>query len=99
MQAIVGHATRNKRDVVVLQPGVNKKTVCEIYDAVRTKNDKTIVRAGSDNQGNYYVYMPKRESWIAAVTYKESGIRNHRQSMVELLEKSSGALQSEAWID
>jgi hypothetical protein len=43
--------------------------------------------------------MPKRESWIAAVTYKESGIKNHRQSMVELLEKSSAALQSEAWID
>ena len=37
MQPAFGHATRNKRDVVALQPGINKKTVCEIYDAVRKK--------------------------------------------------------------
>ena len=98
MQANVGHATRNKRDLVALAPGINKKTVCEIYDAVRNKSDQTIVRAGSDRQGNYYVYMPKRENWFT-VAYKGSSIRNHRQAMVDLLTKSGGALQGEIWIE
>ena len=98
MQAAVGHATRNKRDVVALQPGINKKTVCEIYDAVRAKNDQAIVRAGSDGRGSFYVYTAKPESWLAAA-YKQSSIRSHRQSMVELLDKSVRALQSEVWID
>jgi hypothetical protein len=98
MQAVVGHAARNKRDLVVLQSGIGKKTVCEIYNAVRNKSDETIVRAGSDRQGNNYVYMPKQESWFA-VAYKGSSIRNHRQSMVDLLNKAGGALQSEVWLD
>ena len=98
MQAVVGHATRNKRDVVVLQPGIHKQTVCEIYDAVRTKNDQAIVRAGSDGQGNYYVYMPKRENQLAASTYKAASIRSHRQSMANLLSQSGTALQKETWL-
>ena len=98
MQAAVGNAARNKRDAVALQPGISKKTVCEIYDAVRYKNDRTIVRAGSDGRGNYYVYTAKPESWLATVC-KQSSIRNHRQSMVDLLDKSGGALQNEVWIE
>lgn len=98
MQAVVGHAARNKRDVVVLQPGINDKTVCEIYDAVRAKNDRTIVRAGSDGQGNFYVYMPKRENRIAAATYKAASIRSHRQSLADLLNQSGAALQKQAWL-
>lgn len=98
MQAAVGHATRNKRDVVALQPGINKKTVCEIYDAVRTKNDQAIVRAGSDGQGNYYVYMPKRENPFAALTYKAASIRNHRQSLANLLDQSGRVLLKEQWL-
>jgi hypothetical protein len=98
MQAVVVHAARNKRDVVVLQPGVNKKTVCEIYNAVRTKNDQSIVRAGSDGQGNFYVYMPKRENPIAASTYKAASIRSHRQSLADLLTQSGKALLKEDWL-
>jgi len=98
MQPVVGHAIRNKRDLVVLQPGINKKKVCEIYDAVRGKNDRTIVRAGSDGQGNYYVYMPKRENRLAASTYKAASIRSHRQSLADLLAQSGTALQKEPWI-
>jgi hypothetical protein len=98
MQAVVGHAARNKRDVVFLQSGVNKKTVCEIYDAVRTKNNQAIVRAGSDGHGTYYVYMPKRENPIAASTYKAASIRSHRQSMADLLNQSGRALLKEEWL-
>lgn len=98
MQAVVGHATRNQRDVVVLQPGIHKKTVCEIYDAVRTKSDQAIVRAGSDGQGNYYVYLPKRENPIAASTYKAASIRRHRQSLAELLSQSGKTLLKEEWL-
>ena len=98
MQPTIGHAARNKRDVVALQPGINKKTVCEIYDAVRTKNDQTIIRAGSDGQGNYYVYMPKRENPLAALTYKAASIRNHRQSLANLLNQSGKVLLKEQWL-
>ena len=98
MQAVVGHATRNKRDVVTLQPGINKNTVCEIYDVVRAKNDQTIVRAGSDGHGNYYVYTPKRESRLAASTYKAASIRNHRQSLADLLTNSGKTLLKEQWL-
>ncbi len=98
MQAVVNHATRNKRDVVALQPGINKNTVCEIYDAVRTKNDQAIVRAGSDGKGNYYVYMPKRENPLAASTYKAASIRSHRQSLANLLNQSGRTLLKERWI-
>ena len=98
MQPVVGHAPRNKRDLVVLQPGINKETVCEIYDAVRTKNDQAIVRAGSDGQGNYYVYMPKRENLLAALTYKSGSIRKHRQSLANLLNQSGRALLKENWL-
>jgi hypothetical protein len=98
MQPTIGHAARNKRDVVALQPGINKKTVCEIYDAVRTKNDQAIVRAGSDGQGNYYVYMPKRENPLAALTYKAASIRNHRQSLANLLNQSGKVLLKEQWL-
>ena len=98
MQPAFGHTTRNKRDVVALQPGINKKTVCEIYDAVRTKNDQAIVRAGSDGQGNYYVYMPKRENPFAALTYKAASIRNHRQSLANLLDQSGRVLLKEQWL-
>lgn len=58
MQAAVGHATKSKRDLVYLQPSIKKETVCEIYRAVRNKNDQTIIRAGLYGQGNYYVYTP-----------------------------------------
>ena len=98
MQPVVGHAPRNKRDLVVLQPGINKKTVCEIYDAVRTKNNQTIVRAGSDGQGNYYVYTRKPETAFAALTYKAASIRNHRQSLADLLNQSGRALLKEQWL-
>ncbi len=98
MQAVVNHATRNKRDVVALQPDINKNTVCEIYDAVRVKNDWAIVRAGSDGHDNYYVYIPKRESWLAASTYKAASIRNHRQSLADLLSKSGRTLLKEQWL-
>jgi len=98
MQAVVGHAARNKRDLVVLEPGINKKTVCEIYDAVRAKNDQTIVRAVSDGVGNYYVYMPKRENWLAASTYKAVSIRENRQSLATLLDQSGRALLKENWL-
>ena len=98
MQAAVGHAARNKRDVVALQPGINKKTVCEIYDVVRHKNDQAIVRAGSDGQSNYYVYMPKRENRLAASTYKAASIRNHRRSLADLLSHSGKALLKEEWL-
>ena len=98
MQAVVNHATRNKRDVVALQPGINKNTVCEIYDAVRAKNDRAIVRAGSDGHDNYYVYIPKRESWLAASTYKAASIRNHRQSLADLLSQSGRTLLKEQWL-
>ena len=98
MQPVIGHAARNKRDVVALQPGINKKTVCEIYDAVRKKNDQAIVRAGSDGQGNYYVYMPKRENPFAALTYKAASIRNHRQSLANLLDQSGKVLLKEQWL-
>ena len=98
MQPAVGHATRNKRDVVALQPGISKKTVCEIYDAVRAKNDQAIVRAGSDGQGNYYVYMPKHENPFAALTYKAASIRNHRQSLSNLLNESGRVLLKEQWL-
>lgn len=98
MQPAFGHATRNKRDVVALQPGINKKTVCEIYDAVRKKNDQAIVRAGSDGQGNYYVYMPKHENPFAALTYKAASIRNHRQSLANLLDQSGKVLLKEQWL-
>jgi hypothetical protein len=98
MQPAMGHATRNKRDVVALQPGIHKKTVCEIYDAVRKKNDQAIVRAGSDGQGNYYVYMPKRENPFAALTYKAASIRNHRQSLANLLDQSGKVLLKEQWL-
>lgn len=98
MQAAVGHAARHKRDVVVLQPGIDKKTVCEIYDAVRTKNNQAIVRAGSDGHGSYYVYMPKRENPIAASTYKAASIRSHRQSLADLLSQSGKALLKEEWL-
>ena len=98
MQPAISHATRNKRDVVVLQPGISKKTVCEIYGAVRKKNDQAIVRAGSDGQGNYYVYMPKRENLLAALTYKSGSIRKHRQSLANLLNQSGRALLKENWL-
>lgn len=98
MQPAIGHATRNKRDVVVLQPGINKKTVCEIYDAIRKKNDQAIVRAGSDGKGNYYVYMPKHENPVAALTYKAASIRNHRQSLATLLDQSGKVLLKEQWL-
>jgi hypothetical protein len=98
MQPAFGHATRNKRDVVALQPGINKKTVCEIYDAVRKKNDQAIVRAGSDGQGNYYVYMPKHENPFAALTYKAASIRNHRESLANLLDQSGKVLLKEQWL-
>ena len=98
MQAAAGHAARNKRDVVVLQPGINGKTVCEIYGAVRTKNDRSIVRAGSDGQGNFYVYMPKPENRIAAATYKAASIRSHRQSLADLLSQSGKVLLQETWL-
>lgn len=98
MQAVVGHAARNKRELVVLQPGIQKTKVCEIYDAVRTKNDRAVVRAGSDGQGNYYVYMPKRESWLAASTYKADSIRHHRQSLANLLSQSGKTLLKEEWL-
>lgn len=99
MQAAVTHAARNKRNVVILNPGIDKKKVCEIYDAVRTKTDQTIVRAGTDGNDNFYVYMPKRENRIAAATYKAASIRNHRQAMGELLDKSANILNHETWID
>jgi hypothetical protein len=64
MQAAVGHATKSKRDLVYLQPSIKKETVCEIYRAVRNKNDQTIIRAGLYGQGNYYVYTPKPENQV-----------------------------------
>ncbi|MEO0315875.1 MAG: hypothetical protein RI928_2331 [Pseudomonadota bacterium] len=99
MQAAVTHAARNKRNVVILNPGIDKKKVCEIYDAVRTKAEQTIVRAGTDGNDNFYVYMPKRENRIAAATYKAASIRHHRQAMGELLDKSANILNHEKWID
>ena len=97
MQAAVGHAARNKRDAVALQPGISKKTVCEVYDVVRHKNDQAIVRAGSDGQGNYYVYMPKREKLLYASTHQVS-IRHHRQSLADLLNQSGKVLLKETWL-
>jgi hypothetical protein len=98
MQGVIGQHTRNKRDVVPLQPGVNKKTVCEIYDAVRTKNSQAIVRAIFDDVGNYYVYTPKRESRFAASTYKAASIRSHRQLLADLLNQSGKVLLKEEWL-
>lgn len=98
MQGVVGQYTRNKRDMVSLQPGVNKKTVCEIYDAVRTKNSQAIVRAISDDVGNCYVYTPKRESRLAALTYKAASIRSHRQLLADLLNQSGKVLLKEEWL-
>ena len=99
MQAATAHAALHKRNVVILNPGISKKTVCEIYDSVRTKADQTIVRAGTDGNDNFYVYMPKRENRLAAATYKAASIRQHRQSMSELLDKSANVLNHETWID
>ena len=99
MQAATAHAARHKRNVVILNPGISKKTVCEIYDAVRTKSDQTIVRAGTDGNDNFYVYMPKRENRLAAATYKAASIRQHRQAMSELLGKSATVLSQETWTD
>ena len=99
MQAATAHAALHKRNVVILNPGIDKKTVCEVYDAVRTKTDQTIVRAGTDGNDNFYVYMPKRENRLAAATYKAASIRQHRQAMSELLGKSATVLNHETWTD
>jgi hypothetical protein len=97
MQAAVGHATKSKRDLVYLQPSIKKETVCEIYKAVRNKNDQTIIRAGLYGQGNYYVYTPKPENQLYAATHRGS-IRNHRQSLANLLNQSGRVLLKEKWL-
>ena len=97
MQAAVGHATKSKRDLVYLQPSIKKETVCEIYRAVRNKNDQTIIRAGLYGQGNYYVYTPKPENQLYAATHRGS-IRNHRQSLANLLNQSGRVLLKEKWL-
>lgn len=97
MQAAVGHATTNKRDMVYLKPGINNKTVCELYGAVRDKDNQAIVRAGLYGRGNYYVYMPKRENRLAASAHQAS-IRNHRQSLANLLNHSGSELLKEKWL-
>ena len=97
MQAAVGHATKSKRDLVYLQPSIKKETVCEIYRAVRNKNDQTIIRAGLYGQGNYYVYTPKPESKLYAAAHMGS-IRNHRQSLANLLNQSGRVLLKEKWL-
>ena len=97
MQAAVGHATKSKRDLVYLQPSIKKETVCEIYRAVRNKNDQTIIRAGLYGQGNYYVYTPKPETKLYAAAHMGS-IRNHRQSLANLLNQSGRVLLKEKWL-
>ena len=97
MQAAVGHATKSKRDLVYLQPSIKKETVCEIYRAVRNKNDQTIIRAGLYGQGNYYVYTPKPENQLYAAAHRGS-IRNHRQSLANLLNQSGRVLLKEKWL-
>jgi hypothetical protein len=97
MQAVVGHATKSKRDLVYLQPSIKKETVCEIYRAVRNKNDQTIIRAGLYGQGNYYVYTPKPETKLYAAAHMGS-IRNHRQSLANLLNQSGRVLLKEKWL-
>jgi hypothetical protein len=91
-----GHV--NKRGWTDLGSSVDKQTLCKIYDATRAQSDPTIVRAGTDTQGGYYLYMPKREHWLAATTYKAPSIRQHRQVMVDLLTTSSEALRQEPWV-
>jgi hypothetical protein len=97
MQAAVGHATKSKRDLVYLQPSIKKETVCEIYRAVRNKGDQTIIRAGLYGQGNYYVYTPKPENQLYAAAHRGS-IRNHRQSLANLLNQSGRVLLKEKWL-
>jgi hypothetical protein len=97
MQAAVGHATKSKRDLVYLQPSIKKETVCEIYRAVRNKDDQTIIRAGSYGQGNYFIYTSKPESKLYAAAHMGS-IRNHRQSLANLLNHSGRVLLKEKWL-
>lgn len=97
MQAAVGHATKSKRDLVYLQPSIKKETVCEIYRAVRNKDDQTIIRAGSYGQGNYFIYTPKPENQLYAAANMGS-IRNHRQSLANLLNHSGRVLLKEKWL-
>jgi hypothetical protein len=97
MQAAVGHATKSKRDLVYIQPSIKKETVCEIYRAVRNKDDQTIIRAGLYGQGNYYVYTPKPESQLYAAAHR-GNIRNHRQSLANLLNHSGRVLLKEKWL-
>jgi hypothetical protein len=42
--------------------------------------------------------MPKRENPLAALTYKAASIRNHRQSLANLLNQSGKVLLKEQWL-
>ncbi len=92
---VIQHVAR--RNLVPLSPGVTPGTASELYDAVRYKSGEAVIRAGQDPSDNWYIYGPKKDSKLAAATYKAASIKRHRQAMATLLFETSHTLQGDTW--